>query len=106
MCYFDPIVARNLEATGFESQSGRMLSIAVVHIQCRKMFSRLECVGLNMVLFNIKNPWSHSIRVEHIPTSSFFLRYCHACVESDVKPYSLYSLVILSLLDVTNPTAA
>ena len=92
------------QGTGFESQSGRMFVIVVVHIQCSELSECLECAVLSMLLYTIKNPWSHSIRVGHspgLPTSSFLLsRYCHNCAESDVKQYSLTPAIAHGLVNL------
>ena len=57
-----------LRGTGFESRSGRMFVIEVVHIQfSKKLFKSVECAVLSMVLCTMKNPGSHSIRVRYCP---------------------------------------
>ena len=40
----------------FESRSGPIFVIVVVHIQCSKLLKGIECTVLPMVLFTIKNP--------------------------------------------------
>ena len=40
---FDPVKARNSTGTGFESRSGRIFIIELVHIQCSKLFKNLNC---------------------------------------------------------------
>ena len=61
----------------------RIFANGVVHIHWSKLFKRMGCAVLSMILCMIKNPWSHSIRVGHGP--NFLLsRYCHDCAESDV----------------------
>ena len=56
-----------IRCTEFESWSGRMFVIGVVHMQCSKLFKGLDYTMLSMVLFIIKNPWSNLISVGHIP---------------------------------------
>ena len=42
--------------TRFESRSGRIFVVVVVHIQCSKLLKGLECTVLPVVLCTIKNP--------------------------------------------------
>ena len=53
--------------TGFESWSGRIFVIEVVHIQSSKLFKGLECAVMSMALCTIQNPSSYLIRVGHSP---------------------------------------
>ena len=60
------VVARNSEVQ--VSNPGRVGCVSSRFcIQCSKLFKGLECAVLSMVLCTIKNPWSHSIRVEYSP---------------------------------------
>ena len=68
-----PLLLAHLVRLWLEIQRNRvrirpllMFVIEVVHIQCSKLLKDLECAVLFMVLYTIKNPWSHSIRVGHI----------------------------------------
>ena len=46
----------SMGCTRFESRSGRIFVIVVVHLQCSKLSKGLECTVLPMVLCTIKNP--------------------------------------------------
>ena len=73
---FDPVVARNSEVLGSNpGQVGYLSSRLCICIQCSKLSKGLEYALLSMVLCTIKNPGTHSIRVEQnkVPTSGFLL---------------------------------
>ena len=55
------------DSVGFwiESRSARMFVIAVVHIQCSRLFKGLECAVLSNGLCTMKKLGSHSIKVGH-----------------------------------------
>ena len=70
--------------TGFESRTGRMLVIEVVHTHSSKLFKGMECAMLSIVHCPMKNPCSYSKILWH--SGSFC---CHDCAENHVKQYSL-----------------
>ena len=77
-----------LRGTGFECRPCRIFVIDVVHIQCSKLFKSMECAVISLVLCTKTNAWSNAMKVGIVPTSGLLLsRYCHDCVESDVKQY-------------------
>ena len=45
----------SIGGTRFESRSGRIFAIVVVHIQCSELFKGMECTVSSMVLRTIKN---------------------------------------------------
>ena len=85
----DSFVSTEPGGTRFESRSGRIFVIVVVHTQCSKLLKGLECTVLPMVLCTIKNPFkSFENKSSIVPASGFFLsRYFCDCAESDVKQY-------------------
>ena len=60
---FGPVVARNSEVLGSNPDRDGYLS----SVMCSKLSKGLECAVLLLTLCTIKNPWSHSRRVEHSP---------------------------------------
>ena len=57
----------------FESRPCRIFFIGVAQIHCSKLFKGLECVVLSMVLWAMKNPCYHAIRVGY--SQDFGLHY-------------------------------
>ena len=53
---FDYVCGSELEGAGFESRSGWMFVIEVVHIQCSELFKSLESAVLSRVVYTKKNP--------------------------------------------------
>ena len=58
-----PGCGSKLRGTWLESRPSRLFVIEVVHVQCSRLLKGMYCVVLSMVLYIIKNPWSHSKRV-------------------------------------------
>ena len=60
--------ARNSKVLGsYPRLVGCFLLMLCIYIQCSKLFKGLESVVLSTVMCTIKNPLSHSIRIEHSP---------------------------------------